>query len=198
MKLLVATTNPGKMAEITTVLAELPIQVAGLAEFRPVAPPEETGVTFAENALLKARFYHNATGLPVISEDSGLEVEALDGRPGVRSARYAGASDWDRIEKLLNEMQGLPPEKRGGRFVCAAAIVWRGGEIVFHGDVRGRILAEPKGHNGFGYDPVFYHEGLGRTLAEMTPDQKSSISHRGIALRQLAAWIRLNEFELKA
>ena len=192
MRLLVATTNPGKMTEIKVALSERAIEVLGLDGFPGLGQPEETGATFAENALVKARFYHGATGLPTVADDSGLEVEALGGRPGIHSARYAGplSSDRDRINKLLLEMNGIPPDKRAGRFVCAAALAWSGGEIVFHGEVHGSILEEPRGNLGFGYDPVFYHAGLEMTLAEMTPEQKASVSHRGIALGRLADWIK--------
>lgn len=192
MRVLVATTNPGKVTEIRLALSEPAIELIGIDSIPGLAQPEETGSTFAENALLKARFYHGATGLPAIADDSGLEVDALGGRPGVCSARYAGASstDQDRIDKLLREMKDVPLEMRTGRFVCAAAFVWESGEIVFHGEVHGNILEEPRGNLGFGYDPVFYHSGLRRTFAEMTPDQKSSVSHRGIALGKLAEWIK--------
>ena len=195
MRLLVATTNPGKMTEIVLALSDPTINVFGLDSFRLRSHPEETGSTFADNALLKARFYHAATGLPTVSDDSGLEVDALEGRPGVFSARYAGAlsTDQDRIDKLLREIKGVPLEKRGARFVCAAALVWEREEVVFYGEVRGSILEEPRGKLGFGYDPVFYHNGLGRTFAEMTVDQKSSVSHRGIALARLASWIKLSD-----
>jgi len=151
----------------------------------------ETGSTFAENALLKARHYHRLGGLPTIADDSGLEVEALGGAPGVHSARYAGreASDADCIAKLLDELKGLPPARRRARFACAAAIVWEGGEKVVLDEAPGVILNGARGSNGFGYDPVFLYEPLGKTFAELTPSEKEMVSHRGRAFRRLSAWL---------
>lgn len=155
----------------------------------------ETGSTFEENALLKARHYHSLTGEPVIADDSGLEVDALGGRPGLYSARYGGpeATDAGRVTKLLDEMKGVEPEKRGARFVCAAAIVWDGGERVFVEEARGEIIESPRGQGGFGYDPVFHYPPLGRTFAELSSEEKSAVSHRGRAFHRLAGWLKRNE-----
>jgi XTP/dITP diphosphohydrolase len=191
MRILLATTNQGKIRELTRILGQLQLEVIGLD---PAATTEEIEIasTFAENALLKARHYHKASGLPTIADDSGLEVEALGGAPGVTSARYAGpnASDADRIVKMLGELTDVPPENRAARFVCAAAMVWDGGEQVFIDEARGRILDAPRGHNGFGYDPVFYYAPLGKTFAELSESEKADVSHRGRAFAQLAHWLR--------
>lgn len=191
MKLLLATTNRGKINELKGILGEQQIELVGL-DAADSTEEIETGATFVENALLKARHYHERTGLPTIADDSGLEVFALDGRPGVASARYAGpdASDADRIRKLLGELNGVSDEQRTARFVCAAALVWDGGEQVFEDEARGRILRVPRGAGGFGYDPVFLYEPLGRTFAELSESEKAEISHRGRAFRRLAAWLK--------
>ncbi len=189
MRVLLATTNQGKLIELKEIMSDLGVEVTGLRD--PAATEGiETGSTFAENALLKARYYHRLFGVPAIADDSGLEVEALGGAPGIRSARYAGsnASDSDRVRRLLNEMRGLPPKRRGARFVCAAALVWQDGEKVFLDEATGVILENPQGANGFGYDPVFFYEPLAKTFAELTPSEKAGVSHRGRAFRKLAAW----------
>lgn len=171
-------------------MGERLIEVVGLT---PSATTEEmeTGSTFAENALLKARYYHRITNLPTVADDSGLEVEALGGAPGVYSARYAGpaADDPARIAQLLERMKGLAVDHRGAHFTCAAAIVWDGGERVFQDRVQGLILESARGSNGFGYDPVFFYKPLERTFAELTPEEKTQVSHRGRAFRRLAAWL---------
>ena len=151
----------------------------------------EVASTFAENSLLKARHYSELSGLPTIADDSGLEVEALGGAPGVYSARYAGpeASDADRIAKLLDDMKEVPPGRREARFVCAAALVWDQGEKIFQSEVTGVILDAPQGSNGFGYDPVFWYEPLKKTFAELTQSEKAKVSHRGLAFSQLTAWL---------
>jgi len=191
MRVLLATTNQGKIKELTRILDQLQIEVIGLD---PTATTEEIEIasTFAENALLKARHYHQSSGLPTIADDSGLEVEALDGAPGVTSARYAGAgaSDADRIVKLLDELKDVPTGNRAARFVCAAAMVWDGGEQVFKDEARGVILDAPRGHNGFGYDPVFYYAPLGKTFAELSESEKADVSHRGRAFAQLTHWLK--------
>ena len=189
MQVVLATTNQGKLIELKEIMNDLGVEVMGL---RNPASTEgiETGSTFAENALLKARYYHGLLGMPAIADDSGLEVEALGGVPGIHSARYAGpnASDADRVRRLLEEMKGLPRQRRGARFVCAAALVWQDGEKVFLDEAMGVILENPRGANGFGYDPVFFYEPLAKTFAELTPTEKSAVSHRGRAFRKLAAW----------
>jgi XTP/dITP diphosphohydrolase len=190
VSILLATTNQGKLAELKRILGDQRIGVVGL---RDSASTEEieTGSTFAENALLKARHFYRVSGLPTIADDSGLEVEALGGAPGIYSSRYAGAAsgDPDRIAKLLDEMKDLPDRLRGARFVCAAAIVWEGGERVFLDEAQGVILKTARGVNGFGYDPIFFYEPLGKSFAELTASQKADVSHRGKAFRRLAAWL---------
>lgn len=191
MRILLASTNQGKIVELRQILDLTGVEVIGLGDLA-TAEQIETGSTFRENALLKARYYRNASGLPTMADDSGLEVEALGGAPGLHSARYGGAdaSDEGRINKLLYAMKDVPPDQRGARFVCVAAIAWDGGEQTFTGEAHGRILAEPRGRGGFGYDPVFFYATLGRTFAELTATEKAKVSHRGRAFRQLADWLR--------
>ena len=188
--LLIATTNKGKVAEIANLLEGLNCRVIGLEDLPQIPPPvEETGTTFVANAIIKADYYHAVTGMLTLADDSGLEVDALDGRPGVYSARYGaeGMSSADQIALLLEEMKDAPEEKRKARFVCAIALVGPpdGGAIrqTFEGRCEGRIAFKPRGDGGFGYDPIFIDEEFGRTFAELTPEEKSSRSHRGKALR---------------
>jgi XTP/dITP diphosphohydrolase len=183
-RLVVASKNPDKITEIEHVL--LPLGLAGdIATGLEWPDVEETGATLAENALLKARVVSNATGLPAVADDTGLEVEALGGRPGVRTARFAGpnASYSDNVHLLLHEMEDI--DDRSATFRTVVALVWPdGAELVANGFVEGVITREPRGDQGFGYDPVF--EVDGRTLAEMSLEDKSSLSHRARALRALA------------
>lgn len=190
VRILLATTNQGKIAEVRRIMGERLIEVAGLVDSAST-DEIETGSTFAENALLKARYYHRISKLPTVADDSGLEVEALGGAPGIYSARYAGpvAGDASRIERLLDEMRDLPDQRRGARFTCAAAFVWEDGEKVFLDQVQGVVLESARGGNGFGYDPVFFYGPLGKTFAELTPSEKAEVSHRGRAFRRLAAWL---------
>jgi len=191
MRILLATTNHGKIVELKRILGHAGVEVVELGDLATIKEIE-TGSTFTENALLKARYYLVASGLPTIADDSGLEVDALGGAPGVYSARYgtAGASDADRVNKLTEALKGVPLERRGARFVCVAAIAWDGGERTFTGEAHGRILDEPRGRDGFGYDPVFFYEPLARTFAELTAIEKAEVSHRGIAFRRLVSWLR--------
>lgn len=190
MRILLATTNQGKVAELKQIMSGKGVELIGLSESE-TTEPIETGETFSENALLKAKHYYRKSGLPTIADDSGLEVEALKGAPGVHSARYAGvgADDGARVSKLLEEMKGIPTHRRHARFVCAAAIVWDGGEKVVLDEARGVILEKSRGHNGFGYDPVFLYEPLGKSFAELASSEKAEVSHRGRAFRRLAAWM---------
>ena len=190
MRVLLATTNKGKILELKRILDGKGIELVGLDD-SATTEEIETGSTFAENALLKARHYHRHSGLPTIADDSGLEVEALGGKPGVASARYGGpgATDAERTARLLAAMKDVTTEDRVARFVCAAAIVWGGGEQVFIEEAKGVVLKEPRGQNGFGYDPVFFYEPLGKTFAELTPEEKSGVSHRGRAFHRLAIWL---------
>ncbi len=189
-RLLVATTNAGKLQEMRTLLAGLPLTVVALDSVPPVEAPEETGETFEENARLKARFYAQATGLLAVADDSGFEVDALDGAPGVWSARYPGATYAERFVRLNAEVARRGSTDRRARFVCAIALA-RGDEILFEarGVVEGELAFEPRGTNGFGYDPIFLHPPSGRTFGELTEAEKGDISHRGQALRLLRAFV---------
>lgn len=190
MRILLATTNKGKLTELIQIMSAQNIEVVGLIDSESTQVIE-AGSTFAENALMKARHYHRISGLLTVADDSGLEVEALGGAPGIYSGRYAGpdASDADRIVRLLEKMKDLSDERRGARFICAAAAAWEGGEKVFVGEVDGVILKSARGANGFGYDPVFLYEPLGKTFAELTSSEKLEVSHRGRAFRRLTAWL---------
>ena len=191
MRLLAATSNRGKVREIAAALAGLGFEVVDVnAAGAGDAPiPDETGTTFQENALLKARYYYELTGLLTVADDSGLEVDVLGGRPGLHSARYA-QSDAERIAKLLAELNGVPMRERTARFVCAIALVGENLAETFSGTCEGHIRHTPHGANGFGFDPVFTPEGDTRTFAEMSSEEKAAVSHRGRALAALAAFIR--------
>ena len=187
MRVGLATANEKKRAEIEAILAELDVELVPMTELG-VDSPVEDGDTFEANALIKARAVTSATGLPAIADDSGLEVDALSGAPGVRSARYAGehATDADNNAKLLAELAHHPQETWTARFVCAAALVTPDGqERVVRGHMEGRIIDEPRGSNGFGYDPLFVSAGEQRTNAELPSEVKHARSHRGAALRAL-------------
>lgn len=188
-KLLLATTNAGKVREIRSLLDGLPYEVIGLQDLPEAPPPvDETGTTFTENAILKAEYYFAHTGWLSLADDSGLEVDALDGAPGIYSARFAGedATDAERVVKLLEALQNVPDEQRTARFVCSIALTGQiKGEAqthVFEGFAEGLITRAPRGAGGFGYDPVFFDPVLGRTFAELARAEKSARSHRGKAL----------------
>lgn len=188
MRLVLASTNQGKRREIEALLAPLGIEVATAAELGFTQEIEETGQTFAANARLKACAVAQALGLPALADDSGLEVEALGGRPGVYSARYAGpkAGDAANNAKLLAELAGLPPERRGAAFVCVMVCCLPDGRALqTQGRLAGAIALEPEGQGGFGYDPVFWLPERGLTAARLTTQEKNAISHRGQALRAL-------------
>ena len=192
-KLVVATKNAGKVAEIAAALESMDVMVQSVAAFGEMAEPEETGVTFGENALLKARYYAEVTGLPCLADDSGLEVDLLQGAPGVYSARYAGvgATDRENNEKLLQALQAFPSAERTGRFRCALVFFDPGGATISaNGTCEGIILASPQGDGGFGYDPLFFMPPFGKTLAEMTVAEKNSVSHRGQGLRIMTAKLK--------
>jgi XTP/dITP diphosphohydrolase len=188
VKLLIATNNPGKVREYEELLEDLPIaiEVTYPAQEGLALEVEESGATFEENAQLKAIAFAQASGLLTLADDSGLEVDALDGAPGVRSARYAGpgANDTDRYWKLLGALAGVPAGQRSARFRCVVALAEADGDIhTAEGTCEGEIGQEPRGAHGFGYDPVFVVEGYsGRTMAELSPEVKNRISHRGRAL----------------
>ncbi len=190
-RLVLATANQRKLAELTRILAAGRVEVAltTLAEFPGAPDVAETGATFAENALLKARAIAEFTGLPAVADDSGLCVDALNGMPGVLSARWSGGhgDDEANLRLVLAQLSDVSDDRRGAQFVCAAALVLPGGrEHVSEGVVRGRLIREPRGQNGFGYDPIFVPESADITTAEMASADKDRISHRGKALRGLA------------
>lgn len=197
-RLLIATTNRDKLREIHTVLAGTPVEILTLADLPPVEEPDETGATFAENARLKAQHYATAAltlddpSLLTIAEDSGLVVDALDGEPGVRSARFLrpDASYSERFEAIYQRLAEQPGRPRTARFICALAAV-RGTDVVFEtsGTIEGEVSPEPRGANGFGYDPIFLYPPYGRTLAEVDDEQKLRVAHRGNAFRNLAKWL---------
>jgi XTP/dITP diphosphohydrolase len=183
-ELLIATKNAGKVRELSELLGGLPLTLRDLSEFPEIETADETGATFEENAAIKARFYGHATGLLTLADDSGLEVDALGGAPGVHSARYAGesATDEERVSLLLREIGHAP--NRAARFVCVAAIYDppRDSLNLFRAECPGRIAAAPRGSNGFGYDPVFIPSGFTQTFGELADGVKQRISHRGLAV----------------
>ena len=189
MRFVLASSNPGKLAELEALLDPAGLHVVA-QETLGVEPPEETGLTFVENALVKARAACAATGLPALADDSGLAVDALEGAPGVRSARYAGegATDAANVARLLESLEGVAAPERGAAFVCVIACLCHARDprpIVCEGIWEGRILDAPRGVGGFGYDPVFFVEALGRSAAELSRAEKNAVSHRGQALAQL-------------
>lgn len=189
MKLLVATHNAGKIEEYRSLLAALPVDLVFPTELGLNVPVVESGDSFEANALIKAKAYAQASGLLTLADDSGLEVDALGGAPGVRTARYAGpgASDEERYQLLLRNLAGVPWEERTARFRCVIAIVTPDGQTyTAEGRCEGIIAFAPKGEHGFGYDPVFYMPEYGRTMAELEPVLKNRVSHRARAVQ--AAW----------
>jgi XTP/dITP diphosphohydrolase len=196
VKLLVASRNTKKLAELNRILAAenvAGITVLGLADVQEYPEAPETGATFVENALAKARDAVAATGLPAIADDSGIAVDALNGMPGVLSARWAGGhgDDQANLDLVLAQLRDVPDERRGAAFVCAAALVTPdGAETAVRGEWRGTLTREPRGTNGFGYDPIFVPEGYEITSAEMSSAEKDGQSHRGRALRLLLPTLR--------
>jgi XTP/dITP diphosphohydrolase len=187
----IATKNSGKSAEIKGVLKDFPVLLKDLNDFGPLSEPVEDGATFEENAYKKASFTARVLGLPALADDSGLEVQALAGAPGIHSARYAGhgATDSDNNAKLLKALSGKANRK--ARFCCVLSLaVPSGAALTYEASCEGLILDSARGDNGFGYDPLFLYPPLGKTFAEMSTEQKLSVSHRGMALRELK-----NEFE---
>jgi XTP/dITP diphosphohydrolase len=189
--LLLASQNPGKLAEMKELVVGLPFRVLSPADLGIRDAPEETGTTFIENAILKARHYARRSGRLTVADDSGLSVDALDGGPGLYSSRFGGegASDADRNRLLLEKLQGVPVSERGARFTSAVAVA-RGEELLFQtvATVEGLIAEAPRGSNGFGYDPLFFYPPFGKTFGEVAPEQKARVSHRG------QAFARLREF----
>ncbi|BAZ92461.1 xanthosine triphosphate pyrophosphatase [Thiohalobacter thiocyanaticus] len=193
-RVVLASGNPGKVREINALLEGLGIEVLPQSEFG-VPEADETGLTFVENALLKARNAAEHTGLPAIADDSGIEVDALNGAPGIYSARYAGpgASDADNCDKLLAALQDTPEHQRGARFQCLLVYLRHAADptpLICQGTWEGRILHAPQGENGFGYDPLFYVPTHDCSAAELAPAEKNAISHRGQALRRLLEALR--------
>ena len=196
--LVIATTNPGKVAEMQDLLTGFPVQLKSLTDFGPIPAVEEDGETFDENAYKKAGFTAKILGIPALADDSGLVVDALDGAPGVLSARYAGenATDERRVARLLKEMQGKTNRKAA--FECVLSIaVPSGPALTYEARCEGLIAEQPAGQNGFGYDPIFFYPPLNKTFAQMTLEEKSQVSHRGKALNELKqefdkvlTWIR--------
>lgn len=192
-KIVVATGNPGKVAEFQRLLAELPLELK-LQSDLGVVPAEETGETFVENAILKARAAAEQTGLPALADDSGLEVDALKGLPGVRSARYAESGrDTDNKAKLLQAMEAVIDTERSARFHCVLVLLRHAQDpvpLIAQGSWEGQILRQPQGDGGFGYDPLFWVPTHGLSAAELPPAEKNAISHRGIAVQKLRSLLR--------
>ncbi|MBV9449242.1 MAG: RdgB/HAM1 family non-canonical purine NTP pyrophosphatase [Streptosporangiaceae bacterium] len=191
--IVLATRNEAKLRELGRILAGNPVELIGLDKFPDAPDVPETGATFEENALLKARAIAGFTGLPAVADDSGLCVDALNGMPGVLSARWAGrhGDDQANLDLVLAQVSDIPDRRRGAHFACAAALVApAGAEYVVTGRVDGWLIRERRGSGGFGYDPIFVPDGFNVTTAEMTPAEKDAISHRGRAFRALAPFVR--------
>ncbi len=194
-EVVLATNNSKKLAELTRVLAQAGVatRVRGLAEFEPYPEPAETEPSFEGNAVIKATAAAQHTGLPALADDSGLEVTELNDMPGVRSARWAGPQCDDRANNalLLAQLAGVPVPRRGARFVCALALVLPdGSQHLWRGDMPGRIAEDERGEGGFGYDPLFIPDGFEVSSAELSPEQKDAISHRGQAVRSFVEWLK--------
>jgi XTP/dITP diphosphohydrolase len=200
-ELLIATTNQGKIGELRSLLDSLPMRLRSLAEFPLTENVEETGVTFSDNAVLKARAYAGQTGLWTLADDSGLEVDALGGAPGVFSARYGGEglNDAQRVERLLDELSRCAGQERNARFICVIAIADPQGQIanISTGRCEGQIAPAPRGTGGFGYDPVFIPDGFNQTFGELSSEIKQKISHRALALQGALAFL-VSRFESMA
>jgi len=193
-KIVLASNNAGKLREFNTMLAEMDFEVMPQSEF-DIPEAEETGLSFVENAILKARHAAQLSGLPAIADDSGLEVDALNGAPGIYSARYSGegASDEDNLQKLLRELEGVPEQERSARFQCLLVYMHHATDptpLICQGTWEGRILDAPQGDNGFGYDPVFYVPEHSCSSAQLSPETKNSLSHRGQALEKFVTALK--------
>ena len=192
-QLLVATTNPNKVREVLPLVTPLGLRIVTLADLPAITEPDESGATFWENARLKALTYAAASGMTVLAEDSGLEIKALDGEPGVHSARFLGAGvDYPtRFAEIFARLAASPSRGRRARFVTALAVA-RGDEILFETEatIDGEIANAPRGEHGFGYDPIFFYPPLGKTTAELPLDEKSAVSHRARAFRDFVRWLR--------
>ena len=197
MPLLIATTNPGKLREIKDILNWISIELVTLELFPEVPEPEETGETFAENARIKAIYYSEATGLPAVADDSGLEIEAMGNAPGIHSARWQGKDYPTKFAAIRRELDAKGLETSAARFVAHIALA-HDGNILFEasGIVQGEIAPEPKGTHGFGYDPIFFYPPYGCTLAEVDGAKKAAASHRGKAFRQLREWLASGQMKM--
>lgn len=191
MRLLVATTNAGKLREIRAILEDVPWTLDGLDRYPEIPEAPEDGATFAENARQKARHYAALTGQLTVAEDSGLEIAALDGAPGIHSARFNGTSYAEKFDTLRAQLAARGVQTSKARFVCALAVA-EGDSIMFEaeGTIEGHLAPEPRGEGGFGYDPIFFYPPFGCTLAEISPARKATVSHRGQAFRQLRDFLR--------
>lgn len=189
--IVLASRNEHKIAELRAIMAELGIKMKSALDYAHLGEVEEDKPTLEGNAIKKARYVYEETGLPSLADDTGLEVDALDGRPGVFSARYAGknATYSDNLNKLLEEMSGIPEKKRAAQFRTVVALVTDDGSQTFEGVCRGHILTEPRGDKGFGYDPVFLPDGYDKTFAELEAKEKNRISHRGRAIGELQTYL---------
>jgi XTP/dITP diphosphohydrolase len=190
-ELILATNNRHKIAELTALLEGAGVTILTKADFPDFPEIEETANTLAQNALEKSRTIFRKYGIPAVADDTGLEVDCLGGAPGVYSARYAGegCTFADNNRKLLHELEDVPVERRRARFVTVIAVTYADGEICLEGDVHGYIATEPRGDSGFGYDPVFVYQPLGKTFAEIGPKAKNAISHRAVALGKFKDWL---------
>ena len=187
MKVVLASKNPHKLVEISKITEKFGFELVLQSELGVDIDVEETGTTFEENSLLKAEAVMKVTGLPALADDSGIAVDALNGEPGIYSARYGfdpSLDDWGRLELLLKNTEHVPDGQRQAQFVCVISFITPEGEIIqARGEIHGELTREPAGKNGFGYDPIFYYPPLGKTTAELTPEEKNQVSHRGNALK---------------
>jgi XTP/dITP diphosphohydrolase len=192
LRLLLATTSRGKLSEQRRALQGIESELLSLEDFQGVPPPDETGRTFLENARLKALYYERQTGVPSVAEDAGLEIDALEGRPGIESARFLGERTpyEEKNARILELLEDVPEGRRAARYVSAVALVQDGKVLFEHeGLCDGQIAFEPRGRQGFGYDPIFFVPAPGKTMAELTPEEKNGVSHRGKALAALRAFL---------
>ena len=189
LKLLLATSNQGKLAEFREALPD--IELLGTSDVNLGEFPPEAGTSYDENALMKAGFAAVGSGLPSLADDSGIEIDALDGGPGIHSARFGGEiSDGERIALVLDRLRNHAEPERGASFRCSLVLALPGGQVnVFRGECRGRILEGPRGRRGFGYDPIFWSDDLGKSFAEASQEEKRQVSHRGRAIRELRDWL---------
>ena len=189
MKVVLASKNPHKLEEISQITGKFDMELVMESDLGVDIDVEETGTTFEENSFLKANAVMKATGLPALADDSGIAVDALNGEPGIYSARYGfddTLDDWGRLQLLLKNTEDVPDGQRQAQFVCVITMVTPEGRVIqARGEVHGELLREPKGENGFGYDPIFYYPPLGKTTAELSPEEKNRVSHRGQALKIL-------------